>query len=223
MSGARAIMALSALGGGEAAPAIALCDQKGCSEPATFAYTWEWGESGKCCGTHQFTLNQTAGNISRAIQFQPLNAGIAPPMERSERIQLIAKAMTLEAELAEGKQRGLELYNQNVHLTAQVQSLTMRERELTVQVNSALADLVKAGEELTQRRAEAANLSDELGRLRVLVDRPPQDVEQLRAELRATKVELGARTAELNELLEGATAPGAERTTVGLGPDDPKV
>jgi hypothetical protein len=194
------------------APEIALCDHEGCSKPAKFSYTWEWGASGKCCETHQFVLNQTAGNISRQINFVPLDSGIAPPIQRDERIAMHARALTLEAELQEGQLRGLELYNQNTQLTAQVQSLTVGKRELEAQLEAARRDLQTLG----------AELSDEAGRLRTLVRRepPPGAVDLLEAELRTTRLELSNTRAELNELLEGATAPGSERSSVGLGPAD---
>lgn len=193
-----------------ASPAIALCDQKGCNQPAKYAYTWEWGESGKCCGTHQFVLNQTAGNISRQIQFQPLDSGVAPPLQRDERIAFHARALTLEAELGEAQIRGLELYNQNVALTAQVQALTVGKRELEAQVKRFAEELQAMGHELEARKAQVGELGDEAGRLRVLIQRPPVAVKELEAKLATANAELDAQRAELQ--------------TVGAGedPDPPK-
>jgi septal ring factor EnvC (AmiA/AmiB activator) len=196
---------------------IHMCDQTGCKEPAKFAYTWEWGESGKCCGTHQFVLNQTAGNIERKIQFVPLDSGIAAPMQRDERIAMHARALTLEAELVEAQVRGLELYNQNVQLTAQVQALTVGKRELEAQVKRFAEEIQAVGHELEARKAEVGELGDEAGRLRVLIQRPPVAVKELEAKLAAANAELDAQRAELE-------AHRAELQTVGAGAgeDPPK-
>lgn len=204
MQGAQAIAVVAALGGELAAPAIALCDQEGCKQPAKFKYMWEWGVGGVCCETHQFTLNQTAGNISRSIQFQQLDAGAPVPLGRDERIQLIARALTLDAELAEAKLRGLEMYNHNVSLTAQVHSLTTVKRELEAQLKDAHGELIKMDAELTRRRAENAELADEAGRLRVLMPRQHPTQQELDAQER---------------LAGPSTSRGEERTSVGLGPE----
>lgn len=151
------------------APEIALCDHAGCGKPAKFAYTWEWGETGKCCETHQFTLNQTAGNLARTITFQPLVPDGPPPLLRDERTQLLARAISAESEVDDVKARALELYNQNVRLTQQLQSLTVQHREVTEQLSDARAEVEKCAVELVQRRSENGDLHDELSRLRCLV------------------------------------------------------
>lgn len=226
------MQAQAAIATGGASPAIALCDHKGCKEPAKFSYTWEWGESGKCCGTHQFVLNQTAGNISRQIQFQPLDSGIAPPIQRDERIAFNARVLTLEAELAEGQTRGLELYNQNVQLTQQVQALTVGKRELEAQIVNAGTENAALRQELEARTAQVGELGDEAGRLRVLVQRPPASVQELEARLKSATSELEATqrklaaAGELESKLAAATAEltqlRAELQTVGGGEDPPK-
>src|SRR5262245_18159032 len=129
---------------------IQLCDQPGCQEPAAFAYTWEWGESGTCCTKHQQTMQQTAGNLGRTIMFAPISSEATPPLQREERVRLKAEAFVLEEELAEAKQRGLELYRQNVELTSQVQRLTVREREAQAQRK----DAVVARDEMDKRLGE---------------------------------------------------------------------
>jgi hypothetical protein len=182
---------------------IRFCDQKDCKEIAKFSYTWEWGESGKCCPTHQFVLNQTAGNIERKIQFVPLDSGIAAPMQRDERIAFNARVLTLEAELSEGQTRGLELYNQNVQLTQQVQALTVGKRELEAQLRDARTELAAMAQELQKRMAQVGELGDEAGRLRVLIQRPPVAVKELEAKLATANAELEATRAELQTVGSG--------------------
>lgn len=148
---------------------IQLCDQAGCSEAATHAYTWEWGQSGTVCAKHMVTLQQTAGNLGRTVQFSPINDGATPPLQREERVKLKAEALVLAEELEEAKVRGLDLYRQNTLLTQQVQSLTVRNRESEAQ----LKDAVRARDEMDARlqkyESENAELADELSRLKVLV------------------------------------------------------
>lgn len=158
--------------------AINLCDQAGCSEPATHSYTWEWGASGTCCAKHQVLLQQTAGNLARSITFGGLSAAASPPLQREERVRLKAEALVLGEELAEAKQRGLEMYRQNTQLTQQVQSLTVRNREAEAQRKDALAVRDEMDHRLRELESENASLSDEVGRLRVLVDLAPQEPTQ---------------------------------------------
>lgn len=153
--------------------AINLCDQPGCSEAATHSYVWEWGASGTCCSKHQQTLQQTSVSLARGIQFGVLTSAATAPLQREERVRLKAEALVLAEELAEGKQRGLELYRQNLLLTQQVQSLTVRKSEAEAQKKDAVADRDEMDRRLQVLEAENAALSDELGRLRVLVDMPP--------------------------------------------------
>lgn len=152
-----------------AAVQVPLCDRPGCGQPALFSYVWEWGEKGLCCERHRFELNQTAGQISRTIQCTALDAGQPAPLLRDERTQLMAKALSAEAELEETKARGLDLYRQNTGLTQQVQSLTVRNREADAQLRDAKQRLADMGAQLERTTAELANTSDEVSRLRVLV------------------------------------------------------
>lgn len=149
-----------------------ICDQPECKEPATHSYTWEWGESGVCCAKHQFTLQQTAQNIGRSITFAAISPGASPPLQREERVRLKAEALVLSEELGEAKARGLDLYRQNGLLTQQVQSLTVRGRESDAQLADALAKAAAADERLQKLEVENAELSNELSRLRVLVELP---------------------------------------------------
>lgn len=148
-----------------------MCDQPLCQEQATHAYTWEWGQSGAVCARHQVLLQQTSVNLGRAITFSPIDPAATPPITRDERVKLKAESLVLAEELSEAKGRGLEMYRQIELLSAQVQSLTVRNREAEAQ----LKDLANANEKAMARQVELevenGNLADELGRLRVLL--PP--------------------------------------------------
>lgn len=144
-----------------------------CGKPAVFAYTWAWGESGKCCREHQFILNQIAEQVARSIGFTPLDAGIKPPIETDERINFNARILTAEQERDSARQRGLELYETNT-------KLAQEGRVLMAQLNDARAQLEaskKHALELEQRNGQLlsqnANYFDELERLRAFL--PSED------------------------------------------------
>ena len=153
--------------------AINLCDQPGCSAAATHSYTWEWGQTGTCCALHQTTLQQTSANLGRGITFGGLTSAASPPLQREERVRLKAEALVLGEELGEAKARGLEMYRQNTQLTAQVQALSVRNREAEAQKKDAVVARDEMDRRLQTLEAENAELTDELGRLRVLIDLPP--------------------------------------------------
>lgn len=149
---------------------ITLCDQSATPEPATHSYVWEWGASGTCCASQVPILQQTANNLGRSITFGVITSGATPPLQREERVKLKAEAFVLAEELSEAKARGLDMYRQNTQLTAQVQSLTVRNREAEAQKKDAIAARDEMDRRLKALESENASLNDELGRLRVLVD-----------------------------------------------------
>jgi hypothetical protein len=149
-----------------AADAPPTCDD--CGEPASFAYTWDWGQAGLACSKHASLLNQTAENLNRKVMVSPLRAAAPAPLLRDERVRLTAEAMVVKEELAEAKGRGLDLYRENVALTRQVQSLTVRGRELDAQLKDAALTVAQLKSDLEKRDAEHGDLVDEVSRLRLL-------------------------------------------------------
>ena len=149
---------------------ITLCDQSATPTPATHSYVWEWGKSGTCCAAAVPVLQQTANNLGRSITFGVLTSGATPPLQRDERVKLKAESFVLAEELSEAKARGLDMYRQNTQLTAQVQALTVRNREAEAQKKDAVAARDASDERLKALEAENASLHDELARLRVLID-----------------------------------------------------
>lgn len=155
--------------GSELAGPVQICGADGCSEPALYGYAWEWGETGVCCEKHRFLLQQAARNIKRSINFHPLAPMAPKPMTRDERTKLQAAVLVLQEELKEAKVRGGELYSTNTQLAAEVQRLTVRDREARAQVRDAAVELKAMSEELDRRTAEFGELSAEVQRLRALV------------------------------------------------------
>jgi transposase len=152
-----------------------MCDQPLCQEQATHGYTWEWGQSGAVCARHQVLLQQTAQNLGRTITFAPIDPAATPPITRDERVRLKAESLVLAEELTEAKTRGLEMYRQIELLTAQVQSLTVRNREAEAQLKDLANAREKSEARLVELEVENGDLADELGRLRVLL--PPASLE----------------------------------------------
>lgn len=153
-----------------------------CAEPAVVTALWPWGEAQKVCARHQGLAQQTAENLGRSVSFAPIALPGEPPLERSERARLKGEVYAAEAEISELKQRGLNLYNENVALTRQVQSLSTTLNEAKLQVRDAQGDLRAAQELLEERGAELANAVQELERLRTLArfsDTNPPNPEDL--------------------------------------------
>jgi len=140
-----------------------------CGRPAVFAHTWDWGESGRCCSEHQFVLNQTAEQLNRRVGFTPLDAGIAPAIERDERIQFNAKILTLEDEAVVARKRGAELYQTNTKLAEEGRLLMARNNELGKRLDEAQAHILEVEEREAKLLSERAELVEEVERLRAFL------------------------------------------------------
>ena len=151
---------------------VTLCSMAGCAEPAVSGYTWDWGESGMCCLKHQFELAQKAPQLKRRVQFHALADAPAPSLTRDERARLKGETFALEEEVKDLKARAADLYRQNTLLTQQLQAMMTRHRELTAQLQDALAEREQAGAAAQRAQAAQADMVDELTRLRALVSPP---------------------------------------------------
>lgn len=148
-----------------------------CEEAATQSFRWEWGEEGKCCDACAPLVTQASQNLGRSVSIKPIDASAAvAPLTRHERTQLIAARLSAEAELEEVQQRGAQLYQSNVDLTAQVQTLRMREREHSTHIDEKDDQIARLSTDLDRRERELAEATAELQRLRLLAqfnpDRP---------------------------------------------------
>ena len=147
-----------------------------CEEPATHSFRWEWGEEGVCCAACTTLVAQAGQNITRTVAIRPLDpASAVAPVTRNERTQLIAAKLSAEAELEEVKLHGSNLYQNNVELTAQVQRLTMRERQHALIVDEKDEQIERLSTDLERRERELAEVTAELQRLRVLAQFAPTE------------------------------------------------
>ena len=110
--------------------------------------------------------------MDRQVQFTPL-ANVEPPLQRSERAQLKGEVYAAEAEIEELKGRGAALYEQNVDLTRQVQTLTVHKRQLEAEAKDARAAANEATEDLEELQAKYEEQNAELQRLKMLVPIEP--------------------------------------------------
>lgn len=147
------------------------CDD--CGAPATHSYTWEWGQSGFCCAVHQAVRQQQSASLNRSVSFAVVSSTATAPLQREERVRLVAETIVVKEELAEAKARGLQLYDQNQNLTRQLQAVTTQYRECEELRKDAVAAAEPLRQQLEDTRAKLADAVDELGRLRVLVAIPP--------------------------------------------------
>jgi len=162
-----------------------ICSAPGSTELASYAYRWEWGETGYCSETYRQQLEQLARNLKRKIHFDRLATAPVTPMTRDERTKLKAQFLVAEEERDEAKKRAAELYEQNAKLAQQIQLLTVRERELKAQVKDALAERDEAERAAETAEMKWADQSEELQRLKLIADNAPDlgQVEAMRREL----------------------------------------
>lgn len=159
-----------------ATAAIALCSHKRhdkggepCNEPASHRFRWEYGEEGHACPECIPLLQQVGKNIKRGVTFSRLDEGQQEPVTLHERTHLIAAKLSAEAELKEVTLKGEQLYQSNVKLTQQVQTLTLQKRELEGHVEQNQQDLSRLGERLDERETQLAEVVAERDRLATLV------------------------------------------------------
>jgi chromosome segregation ATPase len=112
-------------------------------------------------------------SLSRGLSLAPLGNAAPVPLTRDERTQLIAAKLSAEAEADEIKQRSAQLYQQNVDLTNQVQTLTLQRREANGTIKELTRDLEACRTELDTKTAELADALDEVQRLTTLATFAP--------------------------------------------------
>jgi len=181
-------------------------NEEPCKAPATHGYLWDWGETGCACPRHVGELQQLAGNLGRNVTFTSLDPHAPAPMQRDERVRMNATILTLEAELAEAKQRGLEMYQQNAQLAGQAQAATLRSREAQSQLDDASEDLADERDRADRALAELAEHNDEVQRLRAILDAKPS----------GRVSDLQSENSELRKLLAESTVTELQNENAGL-------
>jgi hypothetical protein len=138
---------------------VVLCGE--CNEPAVARYRWPWGDEGTCCATHQFLLNQKAGNLSQTCQFSPINPPL-PPLGRDERTQLHAARLAAEDELREVQARGRQLHEQCEKRGAELIAKHARVQTLEGLVKATEERLARVELERDEALSKLASTTDEL-------------------------------------------------------------
>jgi predicted RNase H-like nuclease (RuvC/YqgF family) len=163
------------------------------------AFAWPWagrpgrveteGDAGFCSARGQQLLVQQGKNMKQVVQFSPLQNAQEPVLDRSERVQLTAARLAAEGETEEVRRRSSQLFDQNVELTRELQTLKTN----FAHVKDVAADREKV---LAQVQPEVARLSAENGRL-ALALKEAEAAEDAYADL---STELQRRAAENDAL-----------------------
>lgn len=149
---------------------LKLCDQDGCNEPATHAYTWDWGASGYVCAKHAAVLQQKQRNLKRHVTLTSLVPGQPSQVTQDERIRMHSQVLAANDQVLEVKERNAHLYQANQQLVRDRQHQQIELSELKAQLEDARAEI----EQLTADRAQAlqsvAELTNNVARLQAIVE-----------------------------------------------------
>lgn len=154
-----------------------MCTASGCNSPAEVTYVWEWGESGAACGKHKYLLQQKSRQLRRSIQFSPISPGMAPPVEREERVHLQAKALAAEEEARVVTERSKELYNSNRKLIEERRRIAAQLAHLEGELRTTGAEIVRLREENAEYKSQLAMQDRELQELRELLGPMREEVD----------------------------------------------
>jgi septal ring factor EnvC (AmiA/AmiB activator) len=147
----------------------ALCTEQGCNETALYAFTWDWGESGYCCGMHAVTIRHRSLALGRVATLTALRPGAVSPVTQDERIQMHARVLAAEDTVVEIKRRNSDLFEANKELTAEIRRLRIEVSQLTSQVQDARAEAAQLTGEKMAAVKQLAETNHELARLEGVV------------------------------------------------------
>lgn len=150
--------------------APAVCTMESCAESALYAYTWDWGESGYCCGPHAVTLNHRAAALSRICTLVALKPGAAEPVTQDERTQMHARLLGAQDTIDDLKNRGRQLFEANQVLVQEVNRLTTERTELLTEMGELRAAIEQLAKEKAQLIRQLAERTDEMVRLKAALD-----------------------------------------------------
>jgi hypothetical protein len=174
---------------------IVMCDRVE-GERATMRYVWSWGESGACSAKGQFLINQQAKSLKQSVSFAPLGDAPPAPLERGERVALIARALAAESERDEVNERNSRLYAANTELASQARQLRIRDEASAAEVARLTGELAKVNEAYTLQGLELRTALEQLTRANTLLEAGPNEDEEL-ASLRGQLEAARGRIAEL--------------------------
>lgn len=146
-----------------------------CEQGAAYTAIWPWGKEEHVCQRHVIIIHQRAKALKQQATIVQRLDGPRPAPSRDERARLQGEILVRDADLAEVRARGIELYNKNVALTAEVQRLTVLNRELERKRADAVADAQEAAAKAEAATVELGAMTDERNRLRTLIESSDRD------------------------------------------------
>ncbi|HEX7235467.1 MAG TPA: hypothetical protein VF405_00820 [Gammaproteobacteria bacterium] len=149
------------------------CFSTDCQNPVFYEFTWGWGAPGACCQAHQVNAQQIHDAQERGkIAFRPIDPAAAVlPLERDERTQLIARAMSAEQDGDAVRARAAELYNLNTELQQEVRRLRARDQEAQLQIQDRDAKIDRLMTERDDALVKLHDAQQELQRVTLLIPR----------------------------------------------------
>lgn len=187
-------------------------------EPATQQFWTSWGEEGYCCNRAVMLLNQKADNMNGGADAPKVNwvrlsqlANVEePPLERSERTQLIAARLSAEAERDEVAARNARMLERENVLTSDLNKARGRAIELEAQLTEARSDLAREKSsrdnyarmvsQLEKQVAEQNKVLQARDDSREEVQTALAQVSELKTSLAEAQSELEAQRSRANEL-----------------------
>lgn len=143
----------------------ALCTVQNCQRPATHSYLWPWGDAGYCCSRCMVTLQHQAANLGREVTFVSLTEKAPSELESNERIQLNARVLAAEQEVAVVKERNRKLFEGNQTLTGEVRQLRAELEAFQGQLADARAECDQLTQEKMSALKQLSETNHELARL----------------------------------------------------------
>lgn len=175
------------------------------NQEAVYRYSWPWDESGFCSEAGARQLRQTAANLARDVEIQPIQQ-IVPQLTRDERTRLIAEKLSAESEREDTQQRASKLYDHNLVLSEEVNILRTRIGHLEAVEKGLRGELAQAHEECTRLSVEAGKLGLEVHHHKLLMAANPEadfnELQGMLADAHASVAALRVREGELVETLE---------------------
>lgn len=142
-----------------------------CKDAAVAAYTWDWGERGTCCASHQTTTQQRAKSLKRGVTFVPLVGPSAPPLGHDERVKLNAEIISLREELAQAQEQGRVTYGDWQRAAEEGRRYASRNLDLEKQIGEARDQVTAITKERDEKGVELRETFTELQRIRALLPR----------------------------------------------------
>lgn len=183
--------------------------------PAVAEYRWPWakpeipiaeldpGDGGFCSHEGMTLLRQKEKNLKRSVEIIMLSDKEAePPLERSERQNLIAAKLAAEGECEDANRRSSELYENNVRLTSDLKNALAREEALKGTVDQLKKTIRKREEDVARLSSTNGELVRDMEKANTLLEADNNagaEVKSLQNQLRKATEEASSLRSELGE------------------------